>query len=271
MIPKSINILRRLLGKVAARQVTVQLVSPHVFEALDKRHACLKDMQGPTSMTWPTSYKTRHEAGPQNYKIAREKIIDGHIIILLASDCAVRAASVCCSNPTPATRKTFIVRSACEQLNSVNDRTMNHSVSKKSSDVPMLPNCPCTSSTGVRRNGAQLLLERLAAQGPRPQSEAAWTRRARYPCEIHHEQRPPLVFTQGQKLHRGCDGVSGQSLREDAWHQEVGHGRYQALHLEGIQHVGGHKRGQDLITNLQRPRSIYVHQDSSLPKIACEK
>ena len=50
MIPKSINILRRLLEKVAARQVTVQLVSPHVFEALDKRHACLKDMQGPTSI-----------------------------------------------------------------------------------------------------------------------------------------------------------------------------------------------------------------------------
>ena len=61
--------------------------------------------------------------------------------------------------------------------------------------------------------------------------------------------------------------ASPAKVREDAWHQEVGHGRYQALHLEGIQHVGGHKRGQDLITNLQRPRSIYVHQDSSLPKL----
>ena len=63
----------------------------------------------------------------------------------------------------------------------------------------------------------------------------------------------------GQKLLRRCDGVSGQSLREDAWHQEGGHGHCQAHHLERIQHIGGHKRGPDLITNLQHPRSIHVH------------
>ena len=72
---------------------------------------------------------------------------------------------------------TFIARSACEQLNSVNDPTMNNSVSKKSSDIPMLPDkarCPhaCVWCT-------QLLLETNAAQGPRHQSEAAWTRCAR--------------------------------------------------------------------------------------------
>ena len=78
-------------------------------------------------------------------------------------------------------------------------------------------------------------------------------------CEIHHEQRPTSVFTQGPKLHRGCDGVSGQTLREDAWHQEGGHGHCQAHHLERIQYIGGHKRGPDLITNLQHPRSIHVH------------
>ena len=57
---------------------------------------------------------------------------------------------------------TFIARSACGQLNSVNDPTMNNSVSKKSSDIPMLPDkarCPhaCVWCT-------QLLLETNAAR-----------------------------------------------------------------------------------------------------------
>ena len=61
---------------------------------------------------------------------------------------------------------------------------------------------------------------------------------------------------------------SGQSLREDAWwHQEVGHGRYQARHHERIQRIGHHQRVQDPTINLQHPQSIFVHQDSPLSKL----
>ena len=61
---------------------------------------------------------------------------------------------------------------------------------------------------------------------------------------------------------------SGQRLREDAWwHQEVGHGRYQARHHERIQRIGHHQRVQDPTINLQHPQSIFVHQDSPLSKL----
>ena len=72
---------------------------------------------------------------------------------------------------------------------------------------------------------------------------------------------------------RGCEGVSvklsGKSRENRARQppceapsrrrQEVGHGHYQAQQLELTQHTGGHEKSQDLITDVQHSRTIYVH------------
>jgi len=74
-------------------------------------------------------------------------------------------------------------------------------------------------------------------------------------------------FTNERFASEDMTAFSGQSLRGDAWwHQEVGHGRYQARHHERIQRIGRHKRVQDPTINLQHPQSIFVHHDSPLSK-----
>ena len=76
------------------------------------------------------------------------------------------------------------------------------------------------------------------------------------------QDSPFLQVASGVPIHRntrlrGCDGVSRQKCQ--GWRQVVGHGQYQAQHLERTQHTGGHEqKGQDLITEVQHSQGIHI-------------